>query len=85
MDDHWCFKLRSLTLIHLAQPAPRFASWILSPGCGLQDFPVQADLSSEHTTGPSLTQTEGNSIGGSVPANHAATAASKYSKTDRPC
>src|ERR1700674_4952788 len=27
----------------------------------------------------------GNSVGGSVPANQAPTAASKYSNTDRPC
>src|SRR5208282_5936113 len=43
------------------------------------------DLASEHTTGPSLTQTPGNRNGGSVPANHAPTAASQHSHTDRPC
>ena len=32
-----------------------------------------------------LSQSPGNNIGGSVPANHAVTAASKYSNTDRPC
>src|SRR5207245_2383209 len=33
----------------------------------------------------SLAQIPGNSIGASVPTNHAPTAASKYSNTDRPC
>ena len=56
-----------------------------SPAYTLQDFPVLADLASEHTAGPSLTQTPGNSNGGSAPANHAPIAASKYSNTDRPC
>ena len=51
----------------------------------LQDFPVLANLASEQANGPSLTQIPGNSIGGSVSANHDPTAASKYSNTDRPC
>ena len=33
----------------------------------------------------SLAQASGNNDGGSVPANHAPTAASRYSNTDRPC
>ena len=85
MDDHWRLRLRSLTCIHFAQPDSLLSSWMLSPACGLQDFPVLVDPASEHTAGPSLTQTPGNSNGGSVPANHAATTASKYSNTDRPC
>ena len=86
LDDHWCFRLRSLAYIHFAQPDPLLSSWMSSsPAYILQDFPVLADLASEHTAGPSLTQTPGNSNGGSVPANHAPTAASKYSNTDRPC
>ena len=68
------------------KPDPLLSSWMSSsPAYTLQDFPVPADLASEHTAGPSLTQTPGNSNGGSVPANHAPTAASKYSNTDRPC
>jgi hypothetical protein len=54
-----------------------------SPAYTLQDYPVLADLASEHNAGPSLIQTPGNSNGGSVPANHAPTAASKYSNTLR--
>ena len=68
------------------RPDPLLSSWMSSsPAYILQNFPVLADLASEHTAGPSLTQTPGNSNGGSVPANHAPTAASKYSNTDRPC
>ena len=86
LDDHWCFRLRSLACVHFAQPDPLLSSWMSSsPAYTLQDFPVLADLASEHTAGPSLTQTPGNRNGGSVPANHAPTAASKYSNTDRPC
>ena len=84
--DHWCFRLRSLAYFHFAQPDPLLSSWMSSsPAYTLQDFPVLADLASEHTAGPSLTQTPGNSNGGSAPANHAPIAASKYSNTDRPC
>ena len=84
MDDYWCFRLRSLAPIHFARPDPLLSSWMLSLACGVQDFPVRVDLASEHTAGPA-TQTPSNSNGGSVPANHAATAASRYSNTDRPC
>ena len=51
-------------------------------------FRTSRSLRTLHPSTPpasSLTQTPGNSIGGSVPANHAPTAASKYSNTDRPC
>ena len=69
---------RSLACVHFAQPDPLLSSWMSSsPAYTLQDFPVLADLASEHTAGPSLTQTPGNRNGGSAPANHAPTAASK--------
>src|SRR5208337_72462 len=52
-------------------PDPLLSSWMSSsPAYTLQDFPVLAHLASEHTTGPSLTQTPGlrftGVIGGAV-------------------
>ena len=52
----------------------------------LWDFPVRSDPASVLAaycfirSGPS-----GNSVGGSTSENHAPTAASRYSNTDRPC
>ena len=86
LDDHWCFKATVPGLYPLRDSLIRCSSsWMSSsPAYILQNFPVLADLASEHTAGPSLTQTPGNSNGGSVPANHAPTAASKYSNTRSP-
>src|SRR5271166_311108 len=85
MDYHWCFRLRSLAHIHFAQLDTLRSSWMSSPCYCFQDFPVLVNLASEQPTAPSFTQPPGNSIGGSVLANHVPTAASKYSNTDLPC
>jgi hypothetical protein len=47
MDDHWCFRLRSLAHIHFAQLDPLLLSWVSSPFACFQDFPVLANLASE--------------------------------------
>ena len=69
----------------LRQLDPLLSSWMSSPSDCFQDFPVLADLASEQANGLFLTHIPGNSIGGSVSANHDPTAASKYSNTERPC
>jgi hypothetical protein len=51
MDDHWCLKRRTLISLHSALPNPGLALWVLLPVCGIQDFPVLADLASEYATG----------------------------------
>src|ERR1700694_4169661 len=85
MDDHWCFRLRTWLL-----STPRSPIHCLRCGfchqCAV--FRTSWSLQTLHPStppAPSLTQIPGTSIGGSVPTNHALTAASKYSNTDRPC
>ena len=51
MDDHWCFRLRSLAPIHFAQLDPLLSSWMSSPSDCFQDFPVLANLASEQANG----------------------------------
>ena len=78
--------LWSPTFVHFAQPDLLLTLWMSSPACGYRDFPVLLDpasvLTAERFT---YIQASGNIVGGSVPANHAPTAASRYSNTDRPC
>ena len=77
MDEQWRWWFRTLASLHFAEPDPLLSSWMSSPACRLQDFPVQVDLASGRITGPSLTQAPSKSTGGSVPANQAPTTASK--------
>jgi hypothetical protein len=51
MDDHWCFRLRSLAHFHFAQLDLLLSSWMLSPSDCFQDFPVLANLASERSGG----------------------------------
>ncbi len=30
LDEHWCFRLRSLACVHFAQPDPLLSSWMSS-------------------------------------------------------
>src|ERR1700676_905636 len=85
MDDHWCFRLRSLAHLHFAPLDLLLSSWMSPPSYFFRISRSLRTLHPKRTTASSLTQTPDNSIGGSVPTNHARTAASKYSNTDRPC
>src|SRR5947209_19710426 len=51
MNDHWCFRLRTLASLHSAQPNPLLALWFLSRVCGPHGFPVLVVLGSEYATG----------------------------------
>src|SRR4051812_16799479 len=51
MDDHWCFRLQSLAHLHFAQLDLLLSSWMSSPSCFFQDFPVLANLASEQANG----------------------------------
>ena len=81
----WRCRLRAPVSFCFTQLDPLLSSWMSSPSHCFQDFPVLMNLASEQPTAPSFTQPSGNSIGGSVLANHVPTTASKYSNTDLPC
>src|SRR6478672_8112846 len=73
MDDHWCFRLRSLTHIHFAQLDPLLPSWRSSPFSCFQDFPVLANLASEQASGAFVYSDSGQQhrrLGGGEPCPH---------------
>src|ERR1035438_6018515 len=85
MEDYWCSMLLSLSSIQLAQRDSLLSSWLSLRRTVFRTSRSLRTLHPSTPTGPSLPQTSGNNNGGSVPANAAATAASRYSNTDCPC
>ena len=76
---------KRLNRIHIAQPEYWLASSLSLPACGSRDFPVRPDPASLRRLLLHSLRPQATTSAVVVSANHALTAASRYSNTDRPC
>ncbi len=52
MDDHWCFRVRSLAHLDFRAQLDRLlSSWMWTPTNGFPDFPVLANLATDKAGG----------------------------------